>query len=134
MVNRFVTKAEKIGQILIDYFHLIGLFLLFIAVVVMAVESFIVMVQHMITLKDILLLFIYLEIGAMIGIYFKTHKLPVQFLIYVAITALTRVLTIDIKSMDNPTILTISGSILIMVVSVYILNRHNRDENCVSSD
>ena len=31
-------------------------------------------------LKDILLLFIYLELGAMVSIYFKTHQLPVQFL------------------------------------------------------
>jgi len=37
-------------------------------------------------------LFIYLEIGAMIGIYFKTTRLPVRYLIYVAITALGRVL------------------------------------------
>ena len=37
-----------------------------------------------------LLLFIYLEVGAMVGIYFKTNHMPVRFLIYVAITALTR--------------------------------------------
>ena len=39
--------------------------------------------------EDILLLFIYLELGAMVGIYFRTNRLPVRFLIYVAITALT---------------------------------------------
>jgi hypothetical protein len=43
-------------------------------------------------LQDILLLFIYLEIGAMVGIYFKTMRLPVRYLIYIAITALGRVL------------------------------------------
>ncbi len=35
-------------------------------------------------------LFIYLELGAMVGIYFKTNHMPVRFLIYIAITALTR--------------------------------------------
>lgn len=45
-----------------------------------------------IKIDDILLLFIYLELGAMVGIYFKTNHMPVRFLIYVAITALTRLL------------------------------------------
>ena len=37
-----------------------------------------------------LMLFIYLELGAMVGIYFKTNHLPVRFLIYVGITAMIR--------------------------------------------
>ena len=49
-------------------------------------------VQGGASLGDILLLLIYLEIGAMVGIYFKTTQLPVRYLIYVAITALGRVL------------------------------------------
>jgi phosphate starvation-inducible membrane PsiE len=135
-MSEFIQKIEKFGQSLIDGFHLVGLFSLFIVVVYMAINTFIDMVNHTadISLKDVLLLFIYLEIGAMIGIYFKTHKLPVQFLIYVAITALTRVLTIDIKTMDNYRMLTISGSILIMVIAVYILNKYNNDEHCISSE
>ncbi|MFC1357094.1 MAG: hypothetical protein G8D58_10720 [gamma proteobacterium symbiont of Phacoides pectinatus] len=52
-------------------------------------------------MKDVLLLFIYLELGAMVGIYFKTKRLPVRFLIYIAITALTRLLAIDVKVMED---------------------------------
>ena len=73
------------------------------------------------SLKDILLLFIYLELGAMVGIYFKTHRLPVRFLIYIAITALTRLLTIDIKTMPDQHILTITGAILILTLAVLLL-------------
>src|SRR5262249_8156143 len=54
------------------------------------------------SLGDILLLFIYLEIGAMVGIYFKTTRLPVRYLIYVAITALGRVL-IEIVGAEHRT-------------------------------
>ena len=68
-------------------------------------------------LHDILLLFMYLEIGAMVGIYFRTHRLPVRFLIYVAITALTRMLTIDIKHLTNDQILTVTGAILVLAVA-----------------
>jgi phosphate starvation-inducible membrane PsiE len=127
----YIERVEQIGKILIDWFHLIGLFILFSAVVYMAGENFIHMLRDKVTLKDILLLFIYLEIGAMIGIYFKTHKLPVHFLLYVAITALARVLTIDVKTMDNYTILT---SILIIVLSIYLLNVHNKDARSNSTN
>ena len=64
------------------------------------------------------LLFIYLELGAMVGIYFKTNHMPVRFLIYIAITALTRLLISDIQhthkaSMDQ---VIITGSILILAL------------------
>lgn len=63
------------------------------------------------TLTDILLLFIYLEIGAMVGISFKTTRLPVRYLIYIAITALGRIL-IEIVGAEQRTgidILVITG-------------------------
>ena len=66
-----------------------------------------------ITIDDILLLFIYLELGAMVGIYFKTNHMPVRFLIYVAITALTRLLISDISHHHRPDmgVVYVSGAI-----------------------
>jgi phosphate starvation-inducible membrane PsiE len=75
------------------------------------------------SLADILLLFIYLEIGAMVGIYFKTTRLPVRYLIYVAITALGRAL-IEIVGAEHRTgmdILIVTGAILLLSVAVLIL-------------
>jgi protein PsiE len=133
LLHKIIEKGEKAGDIFIEYFHLIGLLILSLTVGWAAVVSYIdIMSDGVPTLKDILLLFIYLEIGAMIGIYYKTKKLPVQFLLYIAITALTRVLTIDIKTMDNQTILTLSIAILIMVLSVFVLNNYNKDDNCAT--
>jgi protein PsiE len=74
-------------------------------------------------LSDILLLFIYLEIGAMVGIYFKTTRLPVRYLIYIAITALGRVL-IEIVGAEHRTgtdLLIVTGSILILSFAVLLL-------------
>ncbi|WP_201340918.1 phosphate-starvation-inducible PsiE family protein [Abyssogena phaseoliformis symbiont] len=54
----------------------------------------------------------------MTGIYFKTHKMPVIFLIFIAIMAITRFLVIDMKSlMAND-----KFNLLIMVVSILILS------------
>jgi phosphate starvation-inducible membrane PsiE len=75
------------------------------------------------TLADILLLFIYLEIGAMVGVYFKTTRLPVRYLIYIAITALARVL-IEIVGAEHQTgtdILVVSGAILLLSFAVLVL-------------
>ena len=66
-------------------------------------------------------MFIYLELGAMVGIYFKTNHLPVRYLIYIAVTALTRVLAVDIKDMSDMHMLTLTGAILILSVSVLVL-------------
>jgi phosphate starvation-inducible membrane PsiE len=132
----FHHKAEKLGNTIVDYFHIFGLFVLGFTVIYAAFVSYFEIISsgHP-TLKDILLIFIYLEVGAMIGIYFKTRRLPVQFLIYIAITALTRVLTIDIKTMSNAHILTITGAILMLVVAIYIINyTFKNDSNCETCD
>ena len=90
-----IVNIQKIGNFLVDVFHYFALFVIGATVVWSAIYEYLHMMEKgYAALKDILLLFIYLELGAMIGIYFKTHRLPVQFLIFIAITALSRHLVI----------------------------------------
>ena len=119
-------RLEIAGNIFVESFHILALFVIGGTVIWSAVEEYLIIIKagHP-TLKDILLLFIYLEIGAMVGIYFKTKRLPVVFLIYISITALTRVLTVDIKTMDWPHILVLSGAILILALSVTFVSNKN---------
>ena len=116
--------VDTIGPFLVDAFHFLALFAIGATTVWSAVVAFIGMVgQGRASLADILLLFIYLEIGAMVGIYFKTTRLPVRYLIYVAITALARVL-IEIVGAEQRTgmdILIITGGILVLSFAVLIL-------------
>lgn len=72
---------------------------------------------------DILLLFIYLEIGAMVGIYFKTNHLPVRYLIYIAITVLSRLMieTISVEHKSGWYIPIPSGSILLVAIAALVL-------------
>lgn len=85
--------AESLGNLFVETFHYLALFAIGAVTAWAAVMEFLGMLEtgH-IKIDDILLLFIYLELGAMVGIYFKTNHMPVRFLIYVAITALTRLL------------------------------------------
>src|SRR6195256_700976 len=116
--------ADTIGQFLVDAFHLLALFAIGATTVWSAAAAFIGMVaEGRASLADILLLFIYLEIGAMVGIYFKTTRLPVRYLIYIAITALGRVL-IEIVGAEHQTgtdILVVSGAILLLSFAVLVL-------------
>lgn len=90
--DRWLTRLRPIGMLLVDLFHFAGLFLIGAATVWSAGYAFLDLVgkRPHATIEDLLLLFIFLEIGAMVGIYFKTNHMPVRFLVYVAITAVTR--------------------------------------------
>jgi phosphate starvation-inducible membrane PsiE len=116
--------ADAIGQLLVDAFHLLALFVIGATTVWSAAVAFIGMVaKGSASLADILLLFIYLEIGAMVGIYFKTTRLPVRYLIYIAITALGRVL-IEIVGAEHQTgmdLLIVAGAILLLSFAVLVL-------------
>ena len=90
-MDKQLDHVKKVGNNLVSIFHYIALFVIGAMTVWSASYAVIVMFfQHYATIQDILLLFIYLEIGAMVGIYFKTNHMPVRFLIYIGITALTR--------------------------------------------
>jgi len=97
--QRLNRLSEVVGSVLVDAFHYLALFAIGGAIVWSAVHAFIGMASAgRASIDDILLLFIYLELGAMVGIYFKTNHMPVRFLIYVGITALTRLLVGDIAA------------------------------------
>jgi phosphate starvation-inducible membrane PsiE len=122
--ERMERRADVAGNVLVRTFHLLALFAIGGATVWSAVDAFLDMVKAgRAEVGDILLLFIYLELGAMVGIYFKTNRLPVRFLIYVAITALTRLMIEVIsKTHDaNQTVIIISGAILLLTFAEIVL-------------
>src|ERR1700757_4119881 len=116
--------VDAVGTFLVDAFHLLALFAIGATTVWSAAAAFIGMAaQGHASLADILLLFIYLEIGAMVGVYFRTTRLPVRYLIYIAITALGRVL-IEIVGAEHRTgidILVVTGAILLLSLAVLVL-------------
>jgi len=116
------TRVGRLGRALVDCFQTIALFLLGATIVWAAAHEYWMMLDvGQVRLHDILLLFIYLELGAMVGIYFKTDRLPVLFLLYVAITALTRFLVIDVKDLPTNQVLVITGAILLLALAVLVL-------------
>lgn len=121
-IELWMEKTEHFGDRLVDGFHMVGLFVIGAAILWASWAELLEIIAHGgPRIKDVLLLFIYLELGAMVGIYFKTKHMPVRFLLYIAITALTRVLAIDVKEMSDIHMLTITGAILILSLAVLAL-------------
>jgi protein PsiE len=115
-------KITDFGNKLFESFHLLGLFVIGVAIVWASWAEVIKIIGGGgPEIKDVLLLFIYLELGAMVGIYFRTKHLPVRYLLYIALTALTRVLTIDVKEMSDIHMITLAFSILLLAVAILVL-------------
>ena len=119
--KRMHDGANSIGNLMVEGFHYLGLFAIGAATAWASVMAFMGMVEkgHA-SIDDILLLFIYLELGAMVGIYFKTNHLPIRFLLYIAITALTRYLIGDVSHHKAPDVglLYLCGGIFLLSLSV----------------
>jgi protein PsiE len=100
----------------------LGLIVITVATLVAGVIEVGVMVDAgTVTLADLLLLFLYLEILAMVGVYFQSGQLPVRFPIYIAIVALARYLVLDMKSLDIWRMLGVTGSVLLLAAAVLVI-------------
>ncbi len=122
--------ADELGSLFIEIFHYLALFVIGASIVWSAVVAYGgMMLQGHATIGDILLLFIYLELGAMVGIYFKTNLMPVRCLIYIAITALARLLISDIQAHHQADmgILLVSGAILLLALATQIIRKPTDD-------
>ena len=116
--------ADELGSFLIETFHYLALFVIGASIVWSAVIAYGGMMrQGQASIGDILLLFIYLELGAMVGIYFKTNAMPVRCLIYIAITALARLLIADVQAHHQAGlgILWVSLAILVLALATQVM-------------
>ena len=83
-------------------------------------------VMHMIeagtvTLGDLLLLFLYLEVLAMVAIYLESGKLPIRLPLYIAIVALARLLILDMKDMTEWEMIAVGVTITLITLATLIL-------------
>lgn len=100
----------------------IGLLLVAIATIIAIGQEVMVMVNNReVHLADLLLLFIYLEVLTMVGNYLTAGSMPVRMPLYIAMVALARYIVLDVKSMDNWQLLSVSGGILIIAAAVLAL-------------
>ncbi|MCW9013028.1 MAG: phosphate-starvation-inducible PsiE family protein [Gammaproteobacteria bacterium] len=114
-MNKLKNSGYKALVIVED----IGLLVIALATVIaMGFEIDLMFKAMTVTLADLLLLFIYLEVLAMVGIYLKSGKLPVRMPLYIAIVALARYMILDMKNLDTLRMLGLAGAVLILAISI----------------
>ena len=103
----------------ISWVENIGLIIIGVATVIAMGQEIMHMVNaRSVQLADLLLLFIYLEVLTMVGIYLDSGKLPVRMPLYIAIVALARYLILDMKNLDTWRMLGVAGAALLVAITV----------------
>ncbi len=116
-----MDKNKTVHNVL-HYIEQLGLLIILIATIIAVGQEVMIMIDKMkVDLKDLLLLFIYLEIIAMVQIYYEEHRLPIRFPIYIAIVALARYIILDSKSLEKWQLLEVGLTIMILTLAVLIV-------------
>ena len=106
-------------------FHLLEAMLLVaitLATVWATVEEFThIYAQKRVALDDILLMFIYLEVLAMVGQFVMNGKIPVRYPIYIAMMAIARYITLGMKELDSVMIVWLSLAAFILAAATLVI-------------
>jgi protein PsiE len=112
-------KGVRIGIRLLTGAEYAGLLAISVATVVaMAQEVFVMVQAGVVGLGDLLLMFIYLEVLTMVGLYLKSGKLPVRIPLYIGMVALARYLVLDMKDMNEWRMLAVATAVLLLALAV----------------
>jgi protein PsiE len=106
----------------IELAELFGLFIIGIG----TVAAMGVLIWHMVqsdgvTLTDLLLMFLYLEIFAMVGQYLKAGQLPVRFPLYIAMVSIARDLILRAGANTELHLLSSAAAIVLIALGVLII-------------
>jgi protein PsiE len=103
----------------LDVVELAGLLIIAFATTVAIWQEAATMIEaRKVTLADLLLMFLYLEVLAMIGQYFRSGHIPVRYPLYIAMVALARYLILDIKELTELRVMATAGAILLLTLAV----------------
>lgn len=114
-----IHKVRAAGLRVIPLIEDFGLIAVLAATLVAGFQE----VQHMIvagrvTVTDLLLLFIYIEVVSMVEVYWQQGTLPIRMPLYIAMVALARYLMLDTKNLEKGDVLFIALAILVLAMAV----------------
>lgn len=116
------NRAHESGIRLFSLVQSLGLGLLgLMTVVALGQEVFSIVAKGIVGLGDLLLLFIYLEVLAMVRTQLLTGEIPLSMPFAIAMVALSRYLVLDMKAMNSWQILAIAGAMLLLAISLVAL-------------
>ena len=82
-------------------------------------------INQNITLADLLLMFIYIEVIGLVKSYWETRAVRITYPLVIAITALARFIILQNKESDPANLIYISVAILIVAIATVIIRFRN---------
>jgi len=118
MIKNIIGLTEKVFLIIIAVF----------TVAAMGQEVYVTIINQKVELKDLLLMFIYAEVLGMLAAFYSSHRIPITIPLFIAMTALSRLIILQGKDGDPSILLFESGAILLIAASCWIISRIRANE------
>jgi len=117
-VKNIITLVEKLFLIIIAVF----------TVAAMGQEIFSLISKGRVELQDLLLMFIYAEVLGMLAAFYASHRIPITIPLFIAMTALSRLIILQGKDGNPAMLLYESGAIILIAGACWIISRVNIDK------
>ena len=105
-----------------------------LAIVATCQEILTIVENRSVGLADLLLLFIYTEVLGMIGIFFVSKRIPITLPIFIAITAITRLIILQGKDMDMISLMYEASAILILALAILVVRFRPKNHYSYQTD
>lgn len=106
-LHELILAAEKGILLLIALFTIYGVWQ----------EMYAMLVRGEVKLTDLLLLFIYAEVLGMVAAFYRSREVPITIAIFVAITALCRLIILQGKGVSTIDLIYESAAVLLLAIS-----------------
>jgi len=110
-LERFILVVEKAILLLIAGFTVYGV----------ALEMFKVFTTGRVELTDLLLMFIYAEVLGMVGAFYASREIPINIPIFIAITALCRLVILQGKEASAINLIYEGGAVLLLALAALVI-------------
>lgn len=108
---RYITLAEKAILVLIALFTIYGV----------GLEMNKVIQSGDVQLTDLLLMFIYAEVLGMVAGFYQSRKIPITIPIFIAITALCRLIILQGKGISTVDLIYESAAVLLLALAALVI-------------
>ncbi len=111
---------------IVKQIQLIALVIILAATVIaFGIEIYQMILVQKVTLADLLLLFLYLEVLAMVRVFWESQSIQITLPLFIAITALSRFIILQGKSINPEVLLYEAGAIVLIAIAILVLRFRN---------
>ena len=111
---------------IVKQIQLIALVIILAAsVIAFGIEVYQMIEIQKVTLADLLLLFLYLEVLAMVRVFWESQSIQITLPLFIAITALARFIILQGKSINPEVLLYEAGAIVLIAIAILVLRFRN---------